>query len=764
MTQNSEFLFGYTNIIVNAVILFTVILNFVVHKFRQLQEAEVTEQRNQLLSLSTRELCYRFSLDQMKRATNDFDDALFIGKGGFGNVYKGTFEVGPTEVAIKRLHSVSNQGSLEFRTEIEMLSRLRHSHLVSLIGYCDEGYEMILVYELMPGGTLADHLYKRARQGDKSVLTLSWVQRLKICIGAARGLDYLHTGTGIQNRIIHRDVKTTNILLDNNLAAKISDFGLSKISPANQATTFVSTQVKGTFGYLDPYYFSTRRLTRKSDVYSFGVVLFEVLCGRPAVDKTQNGEQMGLAGWAQHCFREGHLVDILDPKIKAEVFHDCLETFVKIAIQCLHIGPKHRPNMAEVVVALESALALQEKSTEYILPGVLTSDDNQDDVDFSKLEVENTDSEKGMLVVSEGSLEEKQSSTRMPFTKRFSVFLALTARALSVNTDAKTSKNVTGSTQLTANLKEFNLIDLERATSNFEEVLGQGSSGKVFKGWVHEKTYAPSTPYIGLPIAVKRFIPERAQGHAEWQMEVDLSRECSHPNMVKLLGYCSEGQEHFLVYEYMQNRNLDTHIFKSSLCWEDRLKILIGAARCLAFFHTEKPTVICRDLKTSRILLDGNFCAKLSPRGLTRLSVSSKDTDVTTRSAETLCYAAPEYVKSGVISVETDVYAFGVVLLEILTGIQANEMLHFTGSITDYNDKEKRLVHYATSLDTYLDPWLEYSFPGGARSQLFPFIASLITKCVDSSPGERPSMLQVVESLELIAVYCAPNLKISSHE
>ncbi|KAK1387739.1 serine/threonine-protein kinase PCRK1 [Heracleum sosnowskyi] len=374
----------------------------------------------------------------------------------------------------------------------------------------------------------------------------------------------------------------------------------------------------------------------------------------------------------------------------------------------------------------------------------------------SELEMEIENYENGKDDIARNRHQEKKSSSIKRFVNLTVTAQTISARALSVNTDAKTSKFIIGSMSVTANLKEFILTDLERATSNFEEVLGKGSSGKVFKGWVHENTYAPSTPNIGLPIAVKRFIPERTQGHAEWQMEIDLLRECNHPNLVKLLGYCSEGREHFLVYEYMQNRDLDTHIFKweiyQKLHWEVRLKILIGAARCLAFFHTAKQIVVCRDLKTSRILLDENFNAKLSPHQLTRLSLSSKDTDVTTRSAATLCYAAPEYVKSGIISLETDVYAFGVVLMEIMTGIRADEMLHFTDSITYYNDKEKRLVHYATSLNTYLDPWLDDNFPGGARSQLFAFIASLITKCVDSSPSNRPSMSEVVESLELIAV------------
>ncbi|GJU20232.1 putative serine/threonine/dual specificity protein kinase, catalytic domain-containing protein [Tanacetum coccineum] len=189
-----------------------------------------------------------------------------------------------------------------------MLSRVRHGHLVSLIGYCSEFNEMMVVYEYISGGDLAKRLHK---VDGKSIRTpLSWVERLKICIGAARALDYLHTGTGVKNIIIHRDVKSSNILLDENMAAKVSDLGLSKIGPVDQSCTHVSTNVKGTFGYLDPNYFMTGRLTRKSDVYSFGVVLLEVLCGRPAVDPSL--DERGLVGWAQRNIKEGTLNDIID--------------------------------------------------------------------------------------------------------------------------------------------------------------------------------------------------------------------------------------------------------------------------------------------------------------------------------------------------------------------------------------------------------------------------------------------------------------------
>ncbi|KAJ0523354.1 putative protein kinase RLK-Pelle-CrRLK1L-1 family [Helianthus annuus] len=214
---------------------------------------------------------------------------------------------------------------------------------------------MILVYEYIPKGTLADQLHKHRPPP-------TWVRRLKICIGAARSLDYLHTGTGIKHGVIHRDVKSTNILLDNNWAAKVSDFGLSKIGPTNQPSTYVNTLVRGTFGYMDTDYFQTGRLTRKSDVYAFGVVLFEVLCRKQAVDRSIDEEQWGLATWAQDSIKEGRLKQIVDSNLRERISPKCLKEFALLANRCLHNRPKLRPTMAEVVVSLESILALQEKS------------------------------------------------------------------------------------------------------------------------------------------------------------------------------------------------------------------------------------------------------------------------------------------------------------------------------------------------------------------------------------------------------------------
>ncbi|KAL8195677.1 hypothetical protein R6Q57_025430 [Mikania cordata] len=293
----------------------------------------------------------RIELGAIKSATNNFADKNYIGKGGFGKVYKGELAQSEvhTVVAVKCLDRAFGQGDPEFWKEIMMLSLHRHENIITLLGFCDENGEKIIVYEYASNISLDLYL---------SSINLTWIQRLKICIGAARGLEYLHNMKGTQHRIIHRDIKSSNILLDENWKAKISDFGLSKFGPANQQYTFLVSHTVGTVGYCDPLYVEMGFLTKESDVYSFGVVLFEVLCGRLCITNYEN-ECQPLVGLARQSFEQNKLNEIVFSHIKEQINPDSFKAFAAVAYKCLNYDREERPTMTQIVKELENALQFQ---------------------------------------------------------------------------------------------------------------------------------------------------------------------------------------------------------------------------------------------------------------------------------------------------------------------------------------------------------------------------------------------------------------------
>ncbi|KAH9668500.1 putative LRR receptor-like serine/threonine-protein kinase [Citrus sinensis] len=284
-----------------------------------------------------------FTYGEMALATNNFNSSTQIGQGGYGKVYKGILPDG-TVVAVKRAQEGSLQGEKEFLTEIQFLSRLHHRNLVSLVGYCDEEGEQMLVYEFMSNGTLRDQLSAKSKE------PLGFAMRLSIALGSSRGILYLHTEA--DPPVFHRDIKASNILLDHKFTAKVADFGLSRLAPVPDiegiVPAHVSTVVKGTPGYLDPEYFLTHKLTDKSDVYSLGVVFLELLTGMQPISHGKN-----IVREVNIAYQSSMMFSVIDGNMGSYP-SECVEKFIKLALKCCQDETDARPSMSEVMRELES--------------------------------------------------------------------------------------------------------------------------------------------------------------------------------------------------------------------------------------------------------------------------------------------------------------------------------------------------------------------------------------------------------------------------
>ncbi|KAE9595589.1 putative protein kinase RLK-Pelle-RLCK-VIIa-2 family [Lupinus albus] len=295
----------------------------------------------------------KFAFNDLKLATRNFRPESLLGEGGFGCVFKGWIEENGTApvkpgtgltVAVKTLNHDGLQGHKEWLAEVNFLGDLVHPNLVKLVGYCIEDDQRLLVYEFMPRGSLENHLFRRS-------LPLPWPIRMKIALGAAKGLAFLHEEA--ERLVIYRDFKTSNILLDAEYNAKLSDFGLAKDGPEGD-NTHVSTRVMGTYGYAAPEYVMTGHLTSKSDVYSFGVVLLEMLTGRRSMDKNRPNGEHNLVEWARpHLGERRRFYRLMDPRLEGHFSVKGAQKAAQLAAHCLCRDPKARPLMSEVVEALK---------------------------------------------------------------------------------------------------------------------------------------------------------------------------------------------------------------------------------------------------------------------------------------------------------------------------------------------------------------------------------------------------------------------------
>ncbi|XP_076952460.1 receptor like protein kinase S.2-like [Bidens hawaiensis] len=624
-------------------------------------------------------------LEDVKAATNNFNDKP-IGTGGFGTVYKGELllPTGRRVVAFKRLDRKFGQGDAEFWKEIMMLSQLKHQNLASLLHFCREGGERILVYE---------YVSRQSLDGYLNNASVTWIQRLHICIGAAKGVNYLHDPKKT-HRVVHRDIKSSNILLDDKWTAKVSDFGLSKSTPANQSRSYLVSNVAGTLGYCDPAYHETGFLSKECDVYSFGVVLFEVMCGRLCCeyDKDNKLKRIFVHTWKKR-YHEKRLDEIVFPDLRQIINQESLSTFAAIATRCLDRDPKERPNMTEVIKELEIAFHHQENSKQ------------------NKASVAKITTPHG------GYIEPLQKS------KQNKAIVAKTT------------------TPYVGFLKDFDhlkieLEDIQQATNKFSEdkVIGVDGFGKVYRGDL-------SVPGGQSMVCFKRYDRRFGQGNTEFWKEIMFLSKYKHENLVSLLKFCNEGDEMILVHNYASRGSLDRYLNDPSVTWTQRLKICVGVACAMNYLHDPvgDMRVLHRDLKSSNILLDEDWTAKVSNVGLAKLGPANQTyTFLVSNPVGTIGYCDPVYMETGILTKASDVYSFGVVLLEILCG-----RLAITKEVDRLVPKWRR-CYYEKRLD-------EIIF-SDTKEQMSSFslnaYSSIAYKCLKRDREERPTMAEVMKELK----------------
>ncbi|KAL3509123.1 hypothetical protein ACH5RR_028524 [Cinchona calisaya] len=326
------------------------IRNKVSRHFKSTKRVEYEEKSSDFanIQVATEKGLQVFTFKQLHSATSGFGKSNIIGHGAFGSVYRGVLQNG-RKVAIKLMDQAGKQGEEEFKVEVEILSRLHSPYLLLLIGYCSESNHKLLVYEFMANGGLQEHLYPINGSNNVSS-SLDWETRLRIALEAAKGLEYLHEH--VSPPIIHRDFKSSNILLDRNFHAKVSDFGLAKLG-SDKAGGHVSTRVLGTQGYVAPEYALTGHLTTKSDVYSYGIVLLELLSGRVPVDTKRPPGEGVLVSWALPRLTDREKVlDIMDPALEGQYSMKDVIQIAAIAAMCVQPEADYRPLMADVVQSL----------------------------------------------------------------------------------------------------------------------------------------------------------------------------------------------------------------------------------------------------------------------------------------------------------------------------------------------------------------------------------------------------------------------------
>ncbi|KAL5077817.1 hypothetical protein RYX36_016801 [Vicia faba] len=709
-----------------------------------------------------------FTCDELVEATKGFSVENSLSESEDGPTFKGLLLESKVKIVVKKHQMTRSQEEKTFKSEVQLFTNVRHKNVVMLLGLCTDKSQLMIVYEQVCNGSL-DHYLSRG-----NFQSLTWKERMKISIGTSRGLKYLH-----ENKIVHGSIKASNILLTHDFEPLIGDFGFGKVKLEPKKS--YKDKSGRDFGYTAPEYLESGKLSTKTDVYSFGVVLLELITGRRAMDKLQGGKN--LVGWAKPLLGGKKYPQLVDSKISNTYEEEQLQWLIQVTEKCLKKNPKERYSMNMVVSALQgitesddccviedSSSSSSEKSylpnDEPAMPmttnshghmmadpvsweaelidrntckaetNFITAITTNDTIEHIKenqykkesFHIEENDIEKKQvnkqekIILDEKPIQDSYENEGLLNENQGETILESISKS-SVCSICK-SKRPNNEWQ-----RKFTYEEIEAATEGFsiKYSLSEGAYGPAFKVQLDNK----------MKVAIKKIQVSSLQEEKVFVSEIQLLANTRHENMITLLGSCIRQNQMLIVYEYACNGSLDQYLSSKSgrllLTWRERMKIATGVSRGLKYLHENN--IIHGRVKPSNILLNHDYKSLLGdfvfPKERRELKNSCKD-----KSVKNCGYTAPECKESGKVSTKADVYSFGVILLELITGCM----------VSDKIQGRKCLVEWARPLLGGRE-YLQLMDPEISSSYDEEELASLVLvseKCLRNNPKERFTMNMVV--------------------
>ncbi|KAE8668092.1 Receptor like protein kinase S.2 [Hibiscus syriacus] len=698
-----------------------------------------------------------FSYAELYIGSNGFHEDEILGSGGFGKVYRAVLPSDGTVVAVKCLAEKGERFEKTFAAELVAVAHLRHRNLVRLRGWCVHEDQLLLVYDYMPNRSLDRVLFRRPE--NMATPPLNWDRRRKIVGGLAAALFYLHEQ--LETQIIHRDVKTSNVMLDSQYNARLGDFGLARWlehelehqikTPATKRHQFRladTTRIGGTIGYLPPESFQKRSVTTaKSDVFSFGIVVLEVVSGRRAVDLTFPDEQIILLDWIRRLSDEQRLLHAGDSRLADGSYRLAdVEQFLHIGLLCTLHNPFLRPNMKWVVEVLSGNISGK-------LPALPSFESHPLYITLSSSS--NTSGSKSTASSRSSTPTPPATAASIDITVSFASSNYLTATEETMYETAefgiKGSSLSSNSSRRPTNFfmietpREIPFKELIAATDNFAESrrVAELDFGTAYHGFLDNRQH----------ILVKRLGMTKCPAlRTRFSSELQNLARLRHRNLVQLRGWCTEQGEMLVVYDYSANRLLSHLLFdkirgSSVLQWQHRYNIVKSLASAIHYLHEEwDEQVIHRNITSSAIILDPNMNPRLSNFALAEfLTRNDHGHHASTNKNRSVCgifgYMSPEYMEYGEATPMADVYSFGVVVLEVISG-------HMAG---DFRRPEVLLVKRVHDFETQKRPLKELvdiRLNGEYNNEEVLRLTKLGVACTQSDPKLRPTMRQIVSILD----------------